>query len=415
MTETIYELDIDLDVVNHLAKPDSVAKLQGEQVRADVIRDPLARKVFKWQMQHVRDYGTAATGSVLENQFSEIAIEEPECAISDLIIRLRTRYLKNEGREAIENISKVAVEDPLGVAKEMAREARRLLDITVQRGDVYGTGDYPRAEMEYHKRVSRGKGPSLGYDELDDHFHGQLGMTFCIAAPKTFKSWFTINNLIANIEREFSPYLFALELPALESYWRAVCMAADVPYWKYLKNRLMPDELDRVKLASEALDDLGMQWRIDKPNQGQRSVAQIVEKATDCGADCIMIDQLQYVENRKGNSIGAMNSTADYFEVVNDLRNYSDEIPIFVVHQFNRSVMKADCMPEMQQAKGSSAIEEVATLALGLWANKDMRHSNVVELGTLASRNYNLQSWELQVQLSRGCELKMLGPIEEDV
>jgi hypothetical protein len=71
--------------------------------------------------------------------------------------------------------------------------------------------------------------------------------------------------------------------------------------------------------------------------------------------------------------------------------------------------MKADEMPEMQQAKGSSAIEEVATLGLGLWANKDMRNSNIIELGTLASRNYEHASWELGVSLTRHCQITNNG------
>lgn len=410
----IFELDIDLDLINHLAKRESVYRLQQEQVKAKVINDPLAMKVFQWQMQHVRDHGDPATAAVLEDQFPQIALDRPETAIGDLIQRLRTRYLKNEGRRHISEIAQLAVTDPLEVAKEMQRRARDLTDLTVVRGEVYGTGDFPRAREAYDKLVLRGKGPSLGFPEVDEHFHGQLGVTFLIAAPKTYKSWTTVNGFISNIDCGFNPYMYSLELPSLESYWRTVCMAADIPYWKFLKRALMPDELRRVQTAAEVLDDHGARFSIDKPPMGSRSVAQLVDKAVDSGADCIFIDQLQYIENRKGMAIGAIGSTSDYFEVVNDLRNYSDHIPIFVVHQFNRSVMKADEMPEMQQAKGSSAIEEVATLGLGLWADKDMRDSNVVQLGTLASRNYEHNAWELQVSLSRHCSINMIGEVEDE-
>jgi hypothetical protein len=85
-----------------------------------------------------------------------------------------------------------------------------------------------------------------------------------------------------------------------------------------------------------------------------------------------------------------------------------------VVHQFNRSVMNADRMPEMQQAKGAAAIEEVATLALGLWANKDMRKSNLVELGTLAARHWTYEAWEIGVELTRGANFEMLGKAIHD-
>jgi len=411
--EPIYELDIDLDLIYHLAYPDSVAKLQQEQVKAAVIFDPLAKRVFKWQMQHVRDNGVPAKANVLEDEFPDIALEPPDTQINDLIHRLRQRYIKSQGKKKMQELAELAIEEPDNLARAMQQASRELLDLTVKRGEAFGRYDFPRARLEYDKQVTRGKGPSLGYDELDDHFFGQVGITFLVAPPKTGKSWVTTNAVLHNIELENRPYLYSLELPSLESYWRLVCMAADIPYWKYLKRCLLPNELAKLEAAAKAMDEMG-NFRVDKPSQGSRSVAQLVDRALDAGADAIFVDQLQYVENRKGNSIGAQNSTADYFEVLDDFRNWSDHIPIFIVHQFNRSVMNSDKMPEMQQAKGSSAIEEVATLALGLWANKDMRNSNVIELGTLASRNYAHASWELSMQLSRGCRIDMKGEIEED-
>jgi hypothetical protein len=190
-------------------------------------------------------------------------------------------------------------------------------------------------------------------------------------------------------------------------------MTADVPYWKYLKHAMMPDDRERLKEASELLDGQGT-FKIEKPAPGERGVQRMIERALNAGATCVIIDQLQYVENRKGVNLGAANNTGDYWEVCNDLRDYSDQIPIFVVHQFNRSVMSAKEMPEAQQAKGSAAVEEVATLALGLWANKEMRKSNIVEMGTLASRNYSLERWRIGVQLSHGCSLDMLGLVEDE-
>ncbi len=413
-TEVIYELDIDLDLINHLALRESVYRLQAEQIKAKVVFDDLAVEVFEWQMNHIRTHGAPATPSVIEDQFPSVALRPPETVVGDLIERLRARYLKKEGHRHLKELTDLALKDPTLVPKEMQRRSSELTDILTVRGEVYGTGDYPRAKAEYDKLVTLGRGPSLGYPELDQHFHGQLGITFLIAAPKTYKSWTAINAFLANVADDRSPYMYSLELPALESYWRAACMAADVPYWKYLKRAITPKEHKRVNEAAKQMDASHGRFNLDKPPMGERSVAQLVGKAMDAGADCIFIDQLQYIENRKGMAIGAVGATSDYFEVVNDLRNYSDQIPIFVVHQFNRSVMKADEMPEMQQAKGSSAIEEVATLALGLWANRKMRESNLLQIGTLASRNYDHKKWDLHVSLTNKCAITLTGESAED-
>lgn len=409
----VYALDLDWDLINHLAIPDSVRYLQGEQVNAQVIEDELTRFVFQFQMSHTREHGTPATPSVLEDEFDEISIEAPQTAIGDLIERLRERFMRNHGRQVIKTLAEMAVEDPLQVAREMMRQGRALSDITTRRGETFGTGDWPRALARYNEKVLKGRGPSLGYELIDNHLNGMQGVTFLIAPPKTFKSWFAVNNVLENVIQGKFPYLYSLELPAEESDFRLRCMAAGVPYWKYQKSCLTKDELDQIENRSMLLDSGGT-YKIEKPAPGERGVARMVERAMGAGADCILFDQLQYMENRKGVNLGSANNTGDYWEVCNDLRDYSDEIPIFVVHQFNRSVMNAKEMPEMQQAKGSSAIEEVATLQLALWASKEMRKSKTVHCGTLASRNFEYATWELNINLSYGCALNMVGFVEDE-
>jgi replicative DNA helicase len=412
MSTTASFLDLDEEIFHHLGKPESIGYIQAEQFNSDLIEDKSVKEIFDWQMNYIREYGQVATSAVIRDEFG-VQVSEPETVIGDLINRMRERYIRTYGRDVIRNIAEIANTEPLAVSKEMLRAGRDLADLTLRRGEVFGSGDYHRAMAMYDKRALKGRGPSLGFREVDDHFNGMQGVTFLIAAPKTYKSWMTIKMVLNNIttEDEHFPYLYSLELPANESDMRLRCMAADVPYWKYLKNCLMPEDRKAIQDASTFMDERG-QFRIEKPDQGERGVQRMVERAVNAGASCVFIDQLQYIENRKGLNLGAQNNTGDYFEVVNDLRNYSDQIPIFVVHQFNRSVMNSKEMPEMQQGKGSSAIEEVATLSLGLWANKEMRQNNTVEIGTLASRNYSYQNWRVGIQLSHGCRFDMIGPTD---
>lgn len=413
MTVTDRALDLDEEIINHLAIEDSVHKLKGEQVSMEIIEDDLARRVFDWQMNHLLEHRAPASAMVLAEQFSGVTLEEPTTAVGDLVERLRYRYARNETRDVIYELGKLANSDPMAVAKAMMEEARRLSVVTVKRGDTYSNGDFPRALRAYDDRVLRGPGASLGFEEVDAHFNGQLGITFLLAAPKTYKSWQTVKAVTANVLAGRRSYLYSLELPAVETEFRVACMMADVPYWKYLKGRLSGEDRQRLRDGMDLLEAQSM-ITIEKPAPGERNVVRLVERALNAGAECIFIDQLQYLETAKGANVGAANNTGDYFEVVNDLRDYSDQIPIFVVHQFNRSVMGASRFPEMQQAKGSAAIEEVATLALGLWASKEMRQNNEVEIGTLASRNYSYRNWRLRVELSSGCDLKMIGVVEDE-
>lgn len=400
-------LDLDWELLCHLGNPDSFNTMLGEQFAADLIVEASVRSVFEWQVRHTRKHRRPATAKVIEDQFG-VQLEDPQTTIGDLIERLRKRYVRNESQEVHEEIAKATVQDPLSVPKMFLQEGRRLNQLIAERGEAYNEEGFDRALTHYDHRVTMGPGPSLGFIELDQHFHGQRGLTFLVAAPKTYKSWVAINAVLSNVFHGGNPYLYSLELPAAETTWRLYCMKANVPYWKYLKGQLDTDDREALKQAADELKGYGT-YTIDKPQPGARSVAQLVEKAINADATAVFVDQLQYVESPKGTSLGALNDPGEYWDACNEFRDASDDIPIFVVHQFNRSVMNADEMPEIQQAKGSSAIEETATLALGLYCNKDMRSSNIVELGTLITRHFTHQAWELGVELSKGCKLIMNG------
>lgn len=409
----IYTLDLDYDFIMHLALPASFQVMRDEHISEELLEDDVAIKAYKFQLEHQREHGTPASGSVLEHQFpGDFYIVTPQSAIGDLIQRLRERYANNKGREAILKVTKEAISDPAMLAHRMLEEGRRLSEILTPRGSAFAADDFEKAMSRYNKRVVTGRGPSLGFDLIDDYFYGQHGLTFMVGAPKSYKSWFTIKAVLKNIEDGKFPYLYSLELPAEETDMRLRCMKAKVPYWKYLQNALDDHDKTAIEESSEILRDWG-DFIIDKPRSGDRGVDSLIQRARDRGADSIFVDQLQYVENRSGVALGATNDTKDYFDVINRLRDYSDNGPLWVVHQFNRSILNSDAMPEMQQIKGSSAVEECATLALGLWANKEMRKSNLVQLGTLTSRNYGYAAWEAQVKMRTTTHIELIGRVEE--
>jgi hypothetical protein len=410
----IYELDLDWDLANHLANPESYAYLRAESIGPDHIEDEYIENVWNWASKHYREHKQPPTASVLEAQFDDLALGAPLTAVGDLVQRLRERYVRNYGREAIKAVGEVWRGDPLSTSQALMEAGRELARVTAERGESWGSGDHDRSILEYHRKVAKGPGPSLGFVELDDYFMGQIGVTFWLGAPKSMKTWTgPVKGIIENVRAGREVHAYSLELPPYELNMRVRCMAADVPWWRFLKNKLEEDHIERLRAAAEELDDLG-NFHIMKPPMEERSAENLITKAGDAGAEVIYIDQLQYLVDGKGTPIGERNDPGLYWGVGNKLRDYSDDIPIFVVHQFNRSVMFADSMPEMQQAKGGSMIEEVGTLVMGLWSNKDMRSSGIMELGTLASRNYGLASWEVAVNMQRGCGFNINSRMSDD-
>lgn len=230
----------------------------------------------------------------------------------------------------------------------------------------------------------------------------------------THNSWQMIQSLLTNVEQGHYPWLYSLELPAEETDMRFRCLLADVPWWKWVYNKIGPEDRKALKEASELIDGLGM-YKVVKPPHGQRGIDRMVHTARDAGAGVVLIDQLQYVENDRGKSLGRLNDTGEYFGVLDEARNLSDEGPLYIAHQFGRGAMGAESMPDIALAKGSSAIEEVCTLCLGLWSNKDMRRSGLLEIGTLMARNTDdWASWEIKIESKRANRFEIQRRIEEE-
>lgn len=402
----VYALDLDEELLSHLVDPESFTALRSERVTRTLIEDEAVAAVYEWQVDHYREHGDPATASVLADEF-DIDFAEPLTAVGDLIQRLRDRWVRNNVRERMENIAEAYKEDPLRVVEVLPKVAREITEVTRPKTDTWGTGDGDRAITKYHQSLLGGPGPTYGYDLIDQHFFGIKGLTFLVGAPGSYKSWITTHVTMKNIEAGGFPYLYSLELPAHEADARLRCMAAGVPFWKYLRGSL--DQLDEEAIteASDLLDSLGV-FKIEKPSEGHRTIEEMVERAQDDGATLILIDQLQYIETLSGKRMGDCDPR-EFWQPLNKARDLSDTIPIWIVHQFNRTVMNSDSMPEMQQAKGSASIEETATLALGLWANKQMKKDNRVEIGTLKSRHFAHGAWELGVDLTHRSSFDMIG------
>jgi hypothetical protein len=228
----VYAIDLDEELLSHLAIPESVQALWDEKVKDELILDGFVKEVYDWQFAHVREHTKPATASVLAEEF-DLDLDEPLTAVGDLIERLRDRWVRNNARDYMEKIGDSYKEDPALVPAVLVEVAREFQDKIGKRGEAYGTGDYERAMHRYDEMVLRGPGPSFGFKEIDEHFHGLRGVTFGIAPPKTYKSWiFGANTLVENIMLGRNTWLYSLELPADETDMRVRCLAAGIPYWR---------------------------------------------------------------------------------------------------------------------------------------------------------------------------------------
>ena len=419
MSDEILAIDLDDEIIFHMALPESVTFLRTEDLSTDLIFDDFAREVYGFQMNHVKEHGIAATPEVLCDEFDGfndtpiLELYDPVTAVGDLLMRLRERFVRYTGKGIVSDLADLCIEHPLEVANRLLVEGRKLSTLVTGKGEVYGTGDFDRAWDGYEALAEQGQGPSLGYDEIDEHFAGMLGLTYLVATRKSYKSWITLNTVLQNVMQGKKCKLYPLELPAFETYWRFICLASDIPYWKFHKRALMPTDRAHMKETIEFIDDHGL-FQIEKPDTRARGVQRMMESALNDGMDAVFIDQLQYVENQKGYTVGSQNDTGVYWEVCDDFRNYSDKVPIgSSINSIDPSCITWTNFPAHSKERARLAIEETATLELGLWCNKPMRTAGALQIGTLESRNHDHKHWHLQVDLSHGCSFTMIGEYEE--
>jgi len=407
----VANLDYDLELLSHLPDPDAWVVLRGEGFSEKLIKDEAVLDIYQWQHEHLKKHGVPATANVLDDEF-EIEFTEPQTSIGDLIDRLRVRYMEDQGREALKRIGMQYQEDKMLLPKLLIKQGRELSELLSRRGETFRSGDFDRLWDGYLLEKEAGPGPSLGDPVLDDFFGGQRGITVFLGAPKAGKSWMMVKALIENVRNGRYPFLYPLELPAEETTRRVLHMAADVPWWKYIRQALGKAEEDALREAEEELAGLGA-YTIAQPPEGERSIDDLVGKAQDAGADCVLVDQLQYVEY-DGKPLGDWGETGKFWAVLSRARTLSKETPIVFAHPFNRSVRGMDEMPDAEQAKNSSAVHETASLVLGIWASKEMRLSNKLQVGTLAARNHAHLKWEADIDMSKGCSIKITNVVEDE-
>jgi hypothetical protein len=114
-----FNIDYDTEILNHLPDPDAWETLREEKFTDDLIRDPEVRSIYEWAECHLIGHGKPPTATVLRDEFPDLELREPETAIGDLIARIRDRYMKNQGRDALKEIGDTYLNDPARVPHKM--------------------------------------------------------------------------------------------------------------------------------------------------------------------------------------------------------------------------------------------------------------------------------------------------------
>ena len=423
-------MDIEKSLVIHFVKLDSFNEIWNKGIRAEHFFDDGVRELFQYSLDYYirSEFKGTVTKDFLETKFADYFAKnewpDEEYLVNVLIEEMMTKYRRATTQSILLKAANALEEDPeVGISMALNSLSKVQNDTsTRERIEIYGEG-YDRRVNDYIDEVAsptrNKKGIYLGWDELNDHMYGiQKGeLAVVVGIPNVGKSWVGSVIALEAARRKNRVYFASLELRKELTLMRLDCLASGVPYSRYERGQLTPNELRRLKEAREEIMEFGEYLLIDSPSRrNERSVLELYSKAKHWGADLMVGDQLSWVTTEKQYGAASNFQTLQMSEVITDIASTNREMGMASVWlaQFNREASKS------KKGRGglahiglSSQIEQIVDMAIGIGATREMKQQEALVMDIMKSRRSDLKSWMMGFELKDRTSLKVVREFEE--
>lgn len=424
-------MDIEKSLVRHFVKLESFDEIWAKGVRSEHFFDEGVRELFDYSLQYYirSEFKQTVTQEFLETKFEDYFARnewpEEEYLIGVLIEEMMTKYRKATTQNVLLRAASALEEDPeVGISLALSSLTKIQSDTsTRERIEIYGDG-YDRRVTDYLDEVENPtrdkKGIYLGWDQLNDHMYGiQKGeLAVVVGIPNVGKSWVGSVIALEAARRKHKVYFASLELRKELTLMRLDCLVSGVPYSRYERGQLTPNELRRLKEAREEVMEFGEYLLIDSPSRkSERSVLELYSKAKHWGADLMVGDQLSWITTEKNYGTASNFQSLQMAEVITDVASTNREMGMASVWlaQFNREAMKN------KKGRGglahiglSSQIEQIVDMAIGIGATKEMKQQEALVMDILKSRRSDLKSWMMGFELKDRTSLEIVREYEDN-
>jgi len=424
-------MDIEKSMVRHFVKLESFDDIWAKGIRSEHFFDDGVRELFEYSVDYYirSEFKQTVDRDFLETKFEDYFARnewpEEEYLVGVLVEELITKYRKASTQSALLKAANALEDDPeVGISMALSSLTKIQSDTsTRERIEIYGDG-YERRVNDYMDEVSNPtkdkKGIYLGWDALNDHMYGiQKGeLAVVVGIPNVGKSWVGSVIALEAARRKNKVYFASLELRKELTLMRLDCLVSGVPYARYERGQLTPNELKRLKEAREEVMEFGEYLLIDSPSRkSERSVMELYSKAKHWGADMIVGDQLSWISTEKSYGQASNFQTLQMSEVITDVASTNREMGMASVWlaQFNREAMKN------KKGRGglaniglSSQIEQIVDMAIGIGATKEMKQQEALVMDILKSRRSDLKSWMMGFELKDRTSLQVVREYEDN-
>jgi replicative DNA helicase len=423
-------MDIEKSLVRHFTNLDSFNDIWNKGIRSEHFFDEGVRELFDYSLDYYirSEFKQTVDQDFLETKFADYFARnewpEEHYLVGVLIEEMMTKYRKATTQSVLLKAATALESDPeAGIALALSNLSKIQNDTsTRERLEVYGEG-YERRVNNYLEEVANPtrdkKGIYLGWDELNDHMYGiQKGeLAVVVGIPNVGKSWVGSVIALEAARRKNKVYFASLELRKELTLMRLDCLASGVPYSRYERGQLTPNELRRLKEAREEIMEFGEYLMIDSPaRKNERSVLELYSKAKHWGADMVVGDQLSWVTTEKSYGQASNVQSLQMAEVITDIASTNREMGMASVWlaQFNREAMKN------KKGRGglgniglSSQIEQIVDMAIGIGATREMKQQEALVMDIMKSRRSDLKSWMMGFELKDRTKLSIVREYED--
>lgn len=403
-------------IVGHFTDTTALAEMYEMGLRPEVFVEARIGAAYSFSLKYWHESGMkyAPTKMVLEREFDRLQVPPPPTvSVSWLVEDLQRNYVANKLQSMIYEAGEKSQDKPVEALKELYARAYNAAEVVKPRQtrvDMASTVEDRR--RRYDERLSRpdGLGLPYGVPELDQHTGGLMPGELAVigAFSKTGKSFFLCNTLVHLRRAGYTPILFTLEMSIAEMEERIDALYSGVSYNRLVHATLSADEQRRLFEAQEELTQEGPVL-VESPEEGERTVAHLVNRARQAGADYILIDQLSFME-----AVGNVRSPKEHHAEImhslkNELRRPGRELPCLMAVQLNRDSVNQGA--QLRSFANASEVERYCDIALGLERNEEERLNHVMRCHILGSRRSDNRSWLLNWELLSASAIRVLNPL----
>ena len=408
----------------HLTNIDSMEQIVGSGLSPEVLPTEAIRPVYEYALDYYFASGKTrviSATSLLSYEVSagrtmldlladaDIALEEPEESIADILMKLQGQYILTQthliNRSLVTNMAAAPIDKRSEVLQEGSTAIIRLLTrLAPPRAHVdarEGIADRLRA---YEARtLGHSEGMLFGVPQIDEHMGGTHPgeLTVLGAFTGLGKSFLVDRVALREHERGKTVALFTLENSIDMTQDRIACVACSVDAAKWDRGQCDPTEVDMVRTWADKMKDSPTPLHILQPPKEGRTVEAMMRQAQVVDADAVIIDQLSHIYYGKSGRNQPRNEVVR--DIVQELKVQASTglvaMPVLLVVQINRTgKTTADKRGwyELPDLAESSEVEKSADAVFTMYQSNDMRKTHRALIQVLKGRRFDIKWWDVE-------------------